>query len=334
MMYDRVMKCRVLIGCAVLILISAAAQSGVLAQKNIRVEYHADDLEVAQQSMEVLNQAVNEFSKRLPMGEAPIRVIIAHSYDEFLGYASRFSQLSVTGIAKPREGFIVVKGPRLQPITGDYPGTLRHELVHILLYRNANPDAIPPWLNEGIAMSLANEHHWDSLFTMARLFMTGRLIDYRKLEFAFLAPGDEMEFGEAYAQGLSMTRFLRRWVGEENFWKIVFGTKEMSFADALQRFAGKSLTEFWDAYVHSLWFIALLASLASGSFFAPVAVLLVIAYIRKHFASRRIIARMAAEEAEESALGIHPFSWEEVVEDPDAWKGGTHDEEHDSWRHG
>lgn len=325
---------RIFILCMALFVLVPQALAGVLVQKNIHVEYHQDDLETAQQSMDVLLRAVKEFSRRLPVGEAPIRVIIAHTYDEFLGYADRFSQLSVMGIAKPRQGFIVVKGPRLLPAGSDYTGTLRHELVHILLYRNANPDMLPPWLNEGIAMSLANEHHWDSLFTMARLFMTGRLIEYRNMDYAFMAPGDEMEFGEAYAQALSMTRFLRRWVGEEVFWKIVFGAKDMSFPDAMRQFAGKSPADFWDAYARSLWFAALLAAIASGSFFTPAAILLIVAYVRKHYANKRILARMEREEADEDASGVRPFSWDEVAEDPDAWKGDNHDEDDDSWRRG
>ena len=40
------------------------------------------------------------------------------------------------------------------------------------------------------------------------------LVEYRHLDFAFLAPGDEMEFGDAYAQALSMTRYLRNRIGE------------------------------------------------------------------------------------------------------------------------
>ncbi len=306
---------------------AVAAHAGVLAQDNVRVEYQSDDLGAAQHAMDVLIQAIDEFHKRLPVGEAPIRVVIAHTFDEFSRYASHFSQVSVMGIAKPRQGLIVVKAPRLKAGGYDYTGTLRHELVHILLYRNTNPDALPSWLNEGLAMSLANEYYWDSMFVMARLFMSQRLIEYRHLEFAFLAPGDEMEFGDAYAQALSMTRFLRKRVGEDIFWKIVLGAKEMGFPDALRHYAGISPLDFWEAYRHSLWYVVLIASIASGSFFTPAAILLIIAYLRKRRAGKRIIARMEMEEAEDEALGIQSFSWEEVVEDPDAWKTGPLEED-------
>lgn len=311
-----------------------AAQAGVLAQDRVRIEYQADDLGAAQLAMDVLIQAIDEFHKRLPAGEAPIRVIIAHTFEEFTRNASRFSQISVMGIAKPRQGLIVVKAPHLRNGDYDYRGTLRHELVHVLLYRNTNPDALPPWLNEGIAMSLANEYYWDSLFVMARLFMSRRLIEYRRLEYAFMAPGDEMEFGDAYAQALSMTRYLRKQIGEETFWKVVLGAKEMEFPDALRHYAGLSPMEFWDAYQRSLWYVALIAGIASGSFFTPAAFLLIIAYFRKRRSGKRIIARMEAEEAEEEAMGVQVFSWDDVTEDPDAWKGGASNEDEEPWRRG
>lgn len=301
---------------------TAAASQGDL----IIVEHHPDDAALAARSRAILEDALREFAPRLPPGDAPIRLIIAHTYHEFMQHAGRFALGNVNGIAHPERGLIVVKPPRLR-VRGDYAGTLRHELVHILLHRNTDTDALPRWLNEGIAMSLANEYYWASIITVAHMFVRGRIIEYRHLDMALLRPGEEMVFGDAYAQALSMTRYMRNWLGVDVFWAVVLGAREMSFGDALRAFAGRSPRDLWNGYRRSLWMVAVIGIMASGSFFTPAAFLLIAAYIRRRHKDKKIMRRWAAEEADDAAAGITVFSWDEVTEDPDAWKQGNGEEE-------
>ena len=304
-----------------LALLYLPATTDVLEEGAVRVSYHERDKAAAEWSLDVVREALAEFGDELPPGDEPIHVIVAHTLNEFMQYAHRFSGLTVSGVAKSRQGLIVVKAPRLRKASGDFAGTLRHELVHVLLYRNADTGALPRWMNEGIAMSLANEYRWASMLKVARMFLENRIIEYRHLDRAFLAPGNEMEFNDAYAQALSMTRSLRDWVGEERFWNVVRGTSALSFPDALRRFGGMSTREFWQRYKRSLYKIALIGTLASGSFFTPAALLLIVAYIRRRAKDRKIIRRWEAEEAA-NADAPEIFSWDAVVEDPDAWKQG------------
>lgn len=300
---------------------AAAASPGDL----LHIEHHPDEAALAARSRAILEDALREFAPRLPPGNAPIRLIIAHTFNEFMQHAGRFALGNVNGIAYPERGLIIVKSPRLRA-RGDYAGTLRHELVHILLHRNTGTDTLPRWLNEGIAMSLANEYYWASMITVAQMFVRGRIIEYRYLDTAFLRPGEEMVFGDAYAQALSMTRYMRKWLGEDLFWRVVIATREMSFGDALRTIAGKTPGDLWAGYRRSLWLTASFGIMASGSFFTPAAFLLIAAYIRRRQKDKKIYRRWAAEDAEDAATGITVFSWDEVTEDPDAWKQGGEEE--------
>lgn len=286
---------------------------------------------VAEQTLRILEKAVKEFDPVLPAGEAPIRVVVTDVSEEFKHYAAHFAGLDVVGLAQPTNSLIIVKAPRLRTPDSDYPGTLRHELVHLLLYRNTDYANVPQWLNEGLAMSLANEFYWQSMFKIAQMFVQNRIIPYRLLDYSFYSPSDQMQFNDAYAQALSMTRYLRDELGEEVFWRVVRAMSEQRFHKALEEVAGISLTDFWNGYERALWKYAIIAAMASGFFFQPAAILLIIAYIRRRRIARELYRRWEEEDAAEAAGGGTVPDWEELVEDPDAWKQRTYDDEEDRW---
>ncbi len=159
------------------------------------------------------------------------------------------------------------------------------------------------------------------------MYVQGRIIDYKDLELSFTAPGTEQAFGDAYAQGLSMTRYLRDQLGEARFWDLIRDTAEMSFADALAKHTGMTVLEFWNAYRGSLWKIAIIGTIGSGSVFSVGAVLLVLAVLRKwFFTNRRILRRWAEEDPGEDII----LSWDDVAEGPYDWEREK-EEENDRW---
>ncbi|MBI2423796.1 MAG: hypothetical protein HYV27_13280 [Candidatus Hydrogenedentes bacterium] len=277
-----------------------------LGWKNVTIQYHADDAEAAQTVADTIEQAVAEFGVELPLGAAPVEIRLATSMEEFARLAGPLGLAHVGGVAHSSEGRILLKSPRLRSITEDFAGTVRHELVHILLYRNADTRRLPRWLNEGTAMMLANEYRWESNFHVARLVLTNSLQKPDRLDGAFALPGHEMAFGNAYAQGLSMTRWLRNHLGEENFWAVIRGTREFPFDEALKHFGGLESAAFWRGYRNSLWLVTLVGTLAGGSLFGPAAVLVVIGYWRLRRKNRKILRRWAAEEGIEGSEQ-HPW---------------------------
>jgi len=313
---------------ALLTLASTDARGAEVLERGIfTVVCDARDLPHAERALTALEAAAREFAPRLPAGDAPIRVLIPGSLRAFNHETRRAASGEVAGVARPARGEIVLKSPRLRGAGEDFTGTVRHELVHILLHRNGVAEGLPKWLNEGICMSLANEYRWAAPIHVAQMYLGGRIIPLHQLDLAFMAPGSEMEFGDAYAQALSMTRHLRDHLGEARFWAVVMGVRDLDFLESMQAHGGLTPGEFWKDYQASLWWVALVGTLASGSVLGPAWVILIVAWIRRRYRDRRILRRWAREEAEEEDV----FRWEMVTEDPEAWKHDD-DGEDDPWK--
>ena len=300
-----------------------SASADVIEDPPLRIIYTSDQESLARESHGILASGLDDFGKRLPPGEQEIQVFICSTLPEFARHAGGLAQSNVLGIAKPEEGVIAVKAPNLMMGGADYRGTLRHELVHVLLARHTSPDHLPRWLNEGIAMVMSGEYRWESRARIAQMYWQGGLIPYRDLLFAFLEPGKEMEFGDAYAQALSMTRYLMDELGQEGFWRVVLALDSKSFGDALREEAGISPPDFFENWKGSLWTFALVFSLVSGfSIFQIMAILTVIAYFRKR---RRGLATVREWDEEELATTgdmdeSDPLPWNDPDEDEETWE--------------
>lgn len=271
----------------------------------IHVIYDDADEALARQAARVIQDALDELGPRLPAGDGPIIVAVCHTVAEFERYAGPYSRPNVTGIALPGQGVIAVKAPRLVPQGSDFTGTLRHELIHVLLARNVPAGRLPRWLEEGIAMTFSREFRWGSKLRIGQMYAQGQIIPYRELDWAFLDPGRETEFGDAYAQALSMTRFLRERLGEDRFWELVHGLDTMTFPAALEHHADMDVTGLYSAWQRSLWEVAVVFSIVSGfSIFQVMALLTVIAYLRKRRQGRRTLRRWEEEEKEPPLLTV------------------------------
>jgi hypothetical protein len=281
---------------------------------------------LSEKSLRILRDAYDDFATRLPSGESPIDVYVAQSYQEFRKLGAPSGR--VEGFAASEAGVIVIKAPPLLAPGADYAAILRHELLHVLIARNTGVDNVPRWLNEGLAMMLSRENRFDSVYRVARMHMEHRVIDYGALSYVFSAPGEEEEFGDAYAQSLSMTKHLRNILGERGFWRFIGELREKDFATALRDMSGLSEQEFYDAWRGSLWKLTTVVSVLSGlGVFQVMALLLIAAYIRKRRRAQRVLADWKQEEDDEVDNRIFarqledqegPYSWEEDDSEGDA----------------
>ncbi|MDP7638676.1 MAG: hypothetical protein QGG73_03025 [Candidatus Hydrogenedentes bacterium] len=270
------------------------------------VQFSPASDELPRYTLGELEKGLAKYDAYLPPGEAPITVNICRTAREFRHFAGRGAMASIQGFSRSEEGVVVVKAPGLMRSGADYGGVLRHELLHVLLARNTNLDNLPRWLNEGIAMTISGENRWSSALHIGQMYAQGTLIEYGRLPFAFAAPGDETEFGRAYSQSLSMTKFLRKLLGETSFWELLRDMESQSFNDALAEKAGLTTIEFYKAWKGSLWKFAVTHSLLTGvGAFQFAAVLVIIVYLRKRRRAKRILRQWELEGTEE------PGPWEE-----------------------
>lgn len=316
-----------LFACTLAVALSAGtAWAGTLTHAPFRIEYAEGERALAERTLRVLEEALTEFSPRLPPGDKPIRVVVCSTMAAFYKNAQRLGAQPVEGVARSEEGVIVVKAPELRSEAFDYEGTLRHELVHVLLARTSNLSALPRWLDEGIAMMVSKDFRWQSSVYVARMYVQNRILAYSDLDFAFIAPTSGLQFGEAYAQSLSMTRYLRDRVGEEAFWRLIREMKTVPFGTALRAMTGLTPIDVYEQWRRSLWKVALISSLMSGfSAFQLMAVLVIVAYWRKHRRGKRLLLQWEEEEALEDEEEIL-FPWQLEGDEPyESWE--TPDEE-------
>ena len=280
------------------------------------VIYDNLDEELAKYTCNILQNASEELEERLSLGEKPVTVIICSTVEQFKKFAGRYARSNVGGIAKSNQGLIVLKAPRLQINGGDYTGTLRHELIHVLLARNTNMANVPRWLNEGIAMSFSAEYRWMSKYRVGKMYLQGRIIDYRDLEFTFTEPGNEMEFGDAYAQALSMTKYLMTTLENNQFWEMVNMMKSTSFEKALEAKAGMSALTLYVSWKKSLWKVAIMSSTVSGfTAFQVAAILTLVAFIKRRRRGKLIMKRWEEEEENDPPVfTVYDLEDQEVYE--------------------
>lgn len=305
------------------VVVRSSADADIIESPPFRVAFPDEWRNLAHESLSILEESLHTYADRLPAGDAPILIFICGTHGEFARYAGSLSQLSVTGVALPDSGVIAVKTPDIAGGGSDYTGTLRHELIHVLLARNSGSGNLPRWLNEGIAMMVSGEHRIGSSVHVGQMYVQGRLIPYKELFFVFLEPGKELEFGDAYAQALSMTRYLHDQLGEDVFWRVVYATRSGTFGEALRAEAGISPTEFYDAWVRSLWRVALVFSLVSGfSVFQLMAILTIVAYLRKRRAGQRTLRAWEEEEDDDDVPERTPWDEEEqrLEEEDEEWR--------------
>ena len=309
-----------------------AAHAATLQEGPLIVEYAPEDADAAQRAMKELREAAAAFAQRLPLGDQPVNVFIAPTVAAFNRRTPGFMPGQVSGVADPERGMITVKSPRLRGARADFLGTLRHELVHVLLARNTKDAFLPRWLNEGLAMFMSKEYQFATPMTMAVMFFENRLIEYKDLDWAFMNPGQEMEFGDAYAQALSLTRHLYKRLGPDRFWQVVLGTRTMPFPDALRQYGGFDVHELWGGYIRSLWLVVLVGAMASGSFFTPISVLAIVAWFSIRRQRRKVLDGWARDEEEERLRDLVDskpplMTWEEAIDDDTTYIPGIDDEE-------
>lgn len=290
----------------------AGAEFLRISAGNVTVEYWPGDEQLANQSLEIFRQGLMDFAQTLPAGDQPITVTICHTLPQFKQRAGQYGRAWVGGVSKTPSGQIAVKAPYLLPQPADYEGLLRHELLHVLLARNVDDANLPRWLNEGIVMVLSKENRWGSMARVARMYVSRRLISYYNLDFAFLPLGDEVLSGDAYAQSLSMTRFLMKRIGEQAFWDFVYAMRREPFETALLSATGLRPGQLYSAWRGSLKTPAVIITAASAfSVFDLMLVIVVVAWFRKRRRNRVILEQWDDEEDD--------GPWQNVYVSPEPW---------------
>lgn len=142
-------------------------------------------------------------------GAAPpaIQVQVAASEEEFQRLAAAVGGPAwAAGLALPRQGRILMRSPRQLTDPDNFPFLVAHELTHLYLGTALRGRPAPLWLEEGLAMYVAQEGGWGLALEMTRAVLGGRLLPLARLERRF-PPGAE-QARLAYAQSFYLISYL------------------------------------------------------------------------------------------------------------------------------
>lgn len=208
------------------------------------------------------------------------------------------------GVAFPQKRVVAIARRRgSQEInTG---ATLRHELSHVALYAATSGKA-PRWLSEGFAYLHSPELSEARVRTLVGIAWGGEVIPLGDLAHGF--PAQDARAQRAYAESYDFVAYLAgrgrypdagddgdRWPFRQLIAHIAAGK---SAADAAHDAFGQPLDKLWSEWLESVrkhYFLAPVG-LFSLAVWVFGALLLMLAYIRKRRAGRRILASWEEDE--------------------------------------
>jgi Peptidase MA superfamily len=209
------------------------------------------------------------------------------------------------GVAYPALGLIVlsVVDPQsfFPPNLGD---VLTHELSHILLYRAAGQRPLPLWFVEGLAVHQAGEQRLSRVQTLWEAAVVDDILTTAELSQRF--PTRPRQVNLAYAQSADLVEYLLR--SEANRTYLVALLREVkqgrSFEQALLSAYGVDLPYLEHEWRRSLGerYRVLPMVLTGTALWGGIAVLVVIAFIRRRRDQRQKLSRWAEEEAREDRV--------------------------------
>ena len=216
----------------------------------------------------------------------------------------------VSGVAHPPRGEIAISIHDPDGSRSDLDTLLRHELVHVALYRATGGAALPRWFHEGVAESLANEVDLMRAEALAGAVFGRGVPALERIEAEF--HGDARQASVAYAAARDFATWLRYHDPDEAHFRQLLSQLhngrefEQAFADAY----GVPLTELDQAWRAGLfgrfvWF----PLLGSGSLpLLLIGPVVGFAWIRRRRQLAADWARLEAEDRAEQAARLERYA--------------------------
>jgi len=206
---------------------------------------------------------------------------------------------SALGLYYPARRLVLLRAPRTDPGgQWDLRGVMRHELAHGILDL-AVERPIPRWLNEGLAILMADELSFldDSRLTMAAV--TGNLLPLERLMRTF--PAGEGPRTLAYSQAASFVRLLKDMGDVDGIRRLLAAMAQgVPVPEAFRRVYGLSLPELearWRKDLVGRFSFATL--LGSTTVLGIVGVpLLLLAAVRRKLEQRRALKAWRQDEGD------------------------------------
>jgi hypothetical protein len=271
----------------------------------VRFAFHPQDEGIAGRLIGGLPKALRRVADELGVArDQELEVRIARSPIEMARLAPDRAPppAYAVGVAYPALGLIVLSVVDPQSyFPPNLSDVLTHELSHILLHRAAGQRPLPLWFVEGLAVHQAGEQRMSRVQTLWEAAVVDEVLTTTELSSRF--PTRPQQVNLAYAQSADLVEYLLR--SEANRSYLVKLLREVkagrSFEQALLTAYGVDLPYLEHEWRRSLSerYRVLPLVLTGTALWGGIAVLVVVAFVRRRKDQRQKLSRWAEEEARE-----------------------------------
>lgn len=204
------------------------------------------------------------------------------------------------GVAYPSLGLVILSVVNPQGwFPPDLPSVLTHELSHIALHRAVGGKRLPRWFVEGLAIHQAGEQNLARVQTLWEAAVVDEILPLSALSKNF--PSTPHQVNRAYAQSADLVAYMLRGERERERLPVLLQhiATGMGFEEAVLESYHVDLT-----YLDREWrqvlnerFRVLPLVLTGTALWGGIAVLAVVAFVRRRRDHRAKMARWAEEEA-------------------------------------
>jgi hypothetical protein len=195
---------------------------------------------------------------------------------------------------------------------------LRHELTHLALSDAVERHRLPRWFDEGVAIHESGELWWDRSKTLGEAVIAHHVIPLAELDH-FASEGSEVTV--AYAESADFVRFLLRDSDRARFASVLGRVRagnpfDRALADAYGTDLRKLEYEWHEDLSQRFSVIPMLTG--GGVIWALIAVLAVVAWLKRRRRAREKLAEWAREEAAMEAAQARARQRDAAEEEPAA----------------
>ncbi len=227
-------------------------------------------------------------------------IFVCDSDRDFTQFGPSVGRSWAAGFAIPAQRKIVLRSPSLAKTDREqFIKTLRHEISHLVLHHAVgdNVRLLPRWFDEGMAMLNAGQWEWLHSWALFRMVIFSKPIPFSALREKF--PSGASNARLAYAESYNFCVFLRTALKQRGFEALIAGMRAgvplKSQLERLFRMPFQRIQEVWYEKVkHKYGLYPVLTS--AGVFWFLVALLAVVAYLRKRRSTKQRLAEMEAED--------------------------------------
>jgi hypothetical protein len=231
---------------------------------------------------------------------------IGRSHEEMAALAPRGAPppAYAVGVAYPASGLVLLT--LSAPETWERPAlrqVLVHELSHVALHRAANGRPVPRWLAEGLAIHQARERSFERVRSLWEATARGQLVPLDDLARAF--PTLPHRVNVAYAESADFVEWLSKRSGEPRLPELISRiARDQPFETAVSQTFHAGIGQLEHEWREELAerFGAFPLLLGTGAIWVLIAVLVVLAWIRRRRGARVTLQRWADEEAEQERI--------------------------------